>query len=255
MTFSMICLRSVAYLTSGSCWVEMTVVHATGLPVAVLHGDLALAVGPDPREDLLLADLLELQDELVRHVDGHGHQFFGFATRVAEHQALVAGPLFLVEPRAFGDALRDVGALPVQGHHDRTVLGVEAHGRVGVADVADGLPHHVGNADHGLGGDLAGHDGHARGDHGFAGHAARGVLGDHGIENGVGDAVGHLVRVAHGDRLAGEVVMVGSRVTGTALPPGGRRAAIHGLLALAGHLLSHGVLLTLPDPVHTVRDP
>ena len=75
---------------------------------------------------------------------------------------------------------------------------------VDVADLADDVADDLGIVDRGLGGDFAGHDGDARGDHRFAGHAAVGVLGEQGVEDAVGDLVGQFVGMAHADRFAGE---------------------------------------------------
>src|SRR5208337_4400942 len=58
--------------------------------------------------------------------------------------------------------------------------------------------------DHRLAGDFTGDDGDARGNHGFAGHAAVWVLGEQRVEDAIGDLVGQLVGVAHADRLAGK---------------------------------------------------
>ena len=49
-----------------------------------------------------------------------------------------------------------------------------------------------------LGGDFAGDDDQAGGGQRFAGHAAVGVLGQAGIEDGVGNLVGDLVGMAFG---------------------------------------------------------
>jgi hypothetical protein len=54
---------------------------------------------------------------------------------VAEHHALVACALLLVEALTLGDALRDVGGLLLDRHEDRAGAAVEAHARVRVADV------------------------------------------------------------------------------------------------------------------------
>jgi hypothetical protein len=65
--------------------------------------------------------------------------------------------------------------------------------------------------DPGAGGDFAGDDRHAGLDHGFAGNAGARVLREDRVEHGIGDLVGHLVRMAFGDRFGGEQV-AGHRV-------------------------------------------
>ena len=60
---------------------------------------------------LLLADRGELPRERVGVVDGRRHELGRLVGGVAEHQALVAGALLLVQAVALVHALRDVGAL------------------------------------------------------------------------------------------------------------------------------------------------
>jgi hypothetical protein len=67
-----------------------------------------------------------------------------------------------------------------------------------VADVEDDLARQRFEVDPGAGGDFAGDDGDTGLDHGFAGDAGALVLRQDGVENGVGDLVGDLVRVAFG---------------------------------------------------------
>src|SRR5439155_27319272 len=52
--------------------------------------------------------------------------------------------------------------------------------------------------------DLAGDHREAGGDQRFAGDAADRVLGEDGVENGIGDLIGDFVRVSFGDRLGRE---------------------------------------------------
>jgi hypothetical protein len=56
-----------------------------------------------------------------------------------------------------------------------------------------------GIVDVGLRGDFAGDDRHAGGDHGLDGDAGELILRQHRVEDGVGDLVGDLVRMAHAD--------------------------------------------------------
>src|ERR1700761_4808974 len=57
------------------------------------------------------------------------------------------------------------------------------------------------------GGDFAGDDGDALLHHGFASHAGARILSQDRVENGVGNLVGNLVRMAFGHRLRGKEVV------------------------------------------------
>jgi hypothetical protein len=60
-------------------------------------------------------------------VDRRRHELGRLVGRVAEHEALIAGALLLVEALALGHALRDVGALLLDGGEDGARVAVEAH--------------------------------------------------------------------------------------------------------------------------------
>ncbi len=51
---------------------------------------------------------------------------------------------------------------------------------------------------------FAGQDDAIGGDEGLAGHTGFGILGQEGVDDDIGDAVGHLVGVAFGNAFAGE---------------------------------------------------
>ena len=177
---------------------------ADGDAVLVGERDLALGVGLEAGP-ALAAERAEFFEDAVGVVDRRRHQVGGFVGGVAEHDALVAGTLVLVAGRV--DADRDVGGLGVQV---ALVGGGVAPGEavLVVADLADGF------ADEGLeavedgvgAADLAGEDDAVGGDHGLAGDAGFGVGGEVGVENGVAQAVGHLVGMPIGDRLRCEQV-------------------------------------------------
>ena len=187
------------------CWVETTTVSIrAGLCPSYSTVTWLLLSGRSQATSPLLAGLGQPVEDLVGQLDRQRHQFGRVVAGVAEHQPLVAGADLLPLGGVFVHAHGDVGALPVDREHHGAGVGADAHLVVGVADVADHLADHVGIVDHGLGGDFAGHDGDARGDHRLAGHAAVGVFGEQGVEDAVGDLVGQLVGMAHADRFAGE---------------------------------------------------
>ncbi len=73
-----------------------------------------------------------------------------------------------------------------------------------IADVANHPAHDFAVVQDRRGGDLPGDHRQAGGHQRFAGHAAHGVLGQHGVQDGVGDLVGDLVRMTFGDRFGSE---------------------------------------------------
>ena len=107
-------------------------IDANGAAIAILDGDLGLAVGPEKINPAGLANFREALREAVGELDGHGHQFGGLVASETEHQALVT--------RAAGiDAHGDVRRLALNGAHDGASLGIEAVFRAVVADAADGV--------------------------------------------------------------------------------------------------------------------
>ena len=139
--------------------------------------------------------------QAVRVVDRQRHQRGGLVAGVAEHQALVAGALVEVEPLAFVHSLGDVRRLAVDGGEDGAALVVEADFGVVVADAAHGFLGDLAIVDVRLGRDFAGNHDEAGGDQGFAGDAALRVFGQNGVEDGIGNLVGDLVRMAFANRL------------------------------------------------------
>jgi hypothetical protein len=155
--------------------------------------------------------------ELVRKRDRHRHELLRLARGVAEHHALVAGArnIELVVVGGVGaglvclvHTLRDVRRLLVDRGDHRAAVAVEPVAPAAVADLADRLARDLRDVHVHVGGDLAGDDHQSCVHERLAGHAAPGILGHHGIENAVRDLVGHLVRMALGDRLGGEQELV-----------------------------------------------
>ncbi len=145
----------------------------------------------------------------MRVVNGGRHHRLGFGSGIAEHQALIAGTLF------FGfflllfvavDALGDIRRLLADQIEHAAGGAVEADGGAVVADVGDHLAGQRFQVDPGAGGDLAGDDRHAGLHQGFAGHARARILGQDGIQHGVGNLVGDLVRMPFGDRFGGKQI-------------------------------------------------
>ena len=172
-------------------------IDALGLAVHVLDADLALAVRTQVVQRARAADLAQLLTQLVRQHDRQRHQLFGLVAGVAEHQALVAGA-------AGVHAHRDVGGLGLNRVQNAAGLGVEAHRGVGEADVGNHFAGQLGNVQNRRGGNFSSHDAETGGHQHFAGHAARRVLLQNRVQNGIRDLVRHLVRVAFGHRFRRE---------------------------------------------------
>ena len=166
----------------------------------VAHRHLRLAVGPQIREDVRLADLGEPLRELVGEHDRHRHELVRLVRRVAEHHPLVAcadeveriGVAVLRLVRRV-DALRDVRRLAVDRDDDAARLVVEPVLRPRVPDLGDPLAHDRADVDVDVGGDLAGDDDEAGRDERLAGDAAVRVVGEDRVEDGVRDLIRDLV--------------------------------------------------------------
>ena len=147
-------------------------VDAGGLAVLVLHGDLALGVGPGPLKlGATLAEVGVLLEELVGVLDAHGHQHVGLVAGVAEHHALVASTLLGVEALALGHTLGDVGALLLDRDHHAAGVAIKALVRVVVADLVDHVADERVVVHVRLAGDLTGDDDQTGLGHGLAGYA------------------------------------------------------------------------------------
>ncbi len=178
--------------------------HFDRAAIDVAHGDLALGVGAQKIELLAFAELGEIFHQPMRHRDRQRHGLRRLVARESEHQALIAGALFLVEAFALGDALRDVRRLRLdRGQHGAHVA-VEADLGAVVADVERGLSrdfHIVGTR---LAGYLAGQNYQAGLGEGLERDPRVGVFLEQRVEDGIRNLVAHFVRMAFGDRLGGE---------------------------------------------------
>ncbi len=137
----------------------------------------------------------------------HWHQHLGFGTGITKHQALIAGSLIEIESSALVNPLSDIWRLFVDGGQHRTRLPIEPHIRGVIANLTDGLADNRGHVHPGLGGDLAGNQGHPGGYQGFTGYPGEFILGQNGIENGIGNLIGHFVGVAFGNGLGSEKIV------------------------------------------------
>ena len=163
----------------------------------IFDRDLGFAVGPEPINFLFQPELGKLVDYGPGVRDRHRHQLRSFRAGVAEHHALVAGALLAVEALVAGNAHVNVGRLLVDAGHDGAGFSVEAKFRIVVADPSHSVPGDLLEIERGFGGDLAGNDNESGGGHNFAGYAARFILTQRFVQNGVRDLVADFVRVSH----------------------------------------------------------
>src|SRR5882724_98256 len=154
-------------------------VHTGRLAVAILDGDLRLAVGPEEINFFGFANFGELEGELVGELDRHGHQLGRFIASEAEHQPLVAGATSV---HAHGDVRR----LTLDGAHDGASFGIVAKLGTVVADAANSAAHEVIVINVGSGGDFTGHDRETGGNQRFTGHSPFRILLHHFVQHCVG---------------------------------------------------------------------
>ena len=193
----------------------------------IFHGDLALAVGAHVGDQAALADLSHLKAELLGQGQGQGHQLCRLVTGVAEHHALVAravvqlGFLVVLVFQGFVHAQGDVGGLLVDGGDDAAGVTVETVFAPVIANVPDHLPGDFVNVHIAAGGDLAHDVDQARAGRGLTGHPALGVLGQDGVQDGVGNLVADFVGMPLGNGLRGEEIMSCHSVLLLAFPESG----------------------------------
>ena len=140
MTLEIMSRRMRAWLTSGSCWVEMTTASTRfGLLSTYSTVTWDLASRTQVREPVSSADRPQLLEQLVRQDDRQGHELRRLAAGVAKHHSLIAGALLAAGTLV--DAHGDVGRLLVQSHHDAATAIVESVFRFRVADALDRRAH------------------------------------------------------------------------------------------------------------------
>lgn len=166
----------------------------------VLDRDLGLGVGAEPRQGAVTASSRHGGVQLVGELEGEGEQLGGLVGGIAEHDALVTSAEVL-EAVVEVEALSDIGGLLLNGDEKVERLVVEALGRVIIADALDGLADDLLVVNLGLGGDLAKDHDHAGLGGRLASDLGEGVVGQAGIENGVGDLISDLVGMALADGL------------------------------------------------------
>ena len=182
-------------------------VHPQGAAVLViLHRDLALAVGPQIGHHAGFPHHGELFAQLLRQRQGQGHFLRRLVAGVAEHHALVPGPLaqVLAAVPALQGAVHppgDVRGLLVNGGDDGAGVAVEAVFPPVVADVPHHFPGDARDVHVTARADFPHDVNHAGAGGCFAGHPPVGVLFQNRVQHRVGNLVAHFVGMALRDGL------------------------------------------------------
>ena len=179
----------------------------------VLQGHLAFRIRLQERGRAAVAVSRHALQYLVAVIEGGRHQVGRLVGGIAEHDALVARAFILVGTRVH--PLRDVGRLAVQAIDELEILPVETV--LLVADFPDRLAHHTLDLVLGAGGpftvlvdtlaaDFACQHHQLGGGQRFAGDARFRVLRQEQVDNGIGNLVRNLVRVAFGNAFGREQI-------------------------------------------------
>src|SRR5579862_3990753 len=182
---------------------------AHGLAVAVLDAHLALSVRTQVRQQTRAAGFRESLPDAMRGVNRERHVLLRLVAGEAEHHALVARALLVARRRRY--ALADVRRLALDRGDDRAAVAVEAALGRGVADVADHVLRDLAELGLGLAGDLAGDHDEPGLDERLARDTTVGIARQQRVQDGVGDLVADLVRVALVHGLGGEDVVLQHR--------------------------------------------
>ena len=188
-----------------------------GDAVAVLNGDLGLAVGPEIRNRALFPHQGQLLNQFLGEANRQRHEFRRLVTGESDHHSLVAGAggqhgLLSRTSALFesgGDAFADVSGLLLDGDDDAAALGVDPIIGAGVASFGQGVADDLWHVNGGRCRDLAHDDDQSVGHGGLTGHAAHGVVPKNCVQDSVGDLVTELIGVTFGHRLRGQQVFRG----------------------------------------------
>ena len=129
--------------------------------------------------------------------DREGQKLRCFIAGIAIYNALIARAGVLGSL----DSPCDVGTLLMGDDFDLIVAAAISGSLYGLADDG-GDVRELGSRD------LTGHDDFARGGHDLAGHAGRGIVLQAGVHHGVRNGIAEFVRVAFGDRLGSQNIVI-----------------------------------------------
>ena len=161
--------------------------------LAILHGNLTLAVRPEPRKAAILSRLCQRLRQIVRVGDRRRHQFLGLVAGKSEHHALIACPLLIRIVIGRIHAHRDILRLLVDRRQNRAASSVEAILRVIVADLRDRVSRNARNVHIAVRRNLAHHQHKTGRRRALARHTRLRVLGQDRIQYAVGNLVADLI--------------------------------------------------------------
>ena len=168
--------------------------------VLVLHGDLGLGVWAQPWDGSVTAGAGHLSVEGVRNLEVQWVELWGLVGGITEHETLVTGTE-LLKSLLVVETLGDIWRLLLNGDEDVAGLVVETLGGVIVTDVLDGTTDDLLVVELCLGGNLTEDHHHSGLGSGLAADLGQRVLGQAGVENGIGDLISDLIWVSLTDRL------------------------------------------------------
>jgi hypothetical protein len=168
--------------------------------VAVLDGDLGLGVGSEPGERAVAAGGGHGSVKLVGEEESEGEELRGLVGGITEHDTLVTSAE-LLEGLVVVKTLSDIGRLLLNGDEQVAGLVVKTLGGVIVADALDGLTDDLLVVELGLGADLTEDHDHTGLGGSLTSNLGEGVLGQAGIEDGIGDLISDLVGMTLTDGL------------------------------------------------------
>jgi hypothetical protein len=131
---------------------------------------------------------------------GQWEELRGLIGGITEHDTLVTSTE-LLKSLLVVKTLGDIGRLLLNGNENVAGLVVEALSGVIVTDVLDGTTDDLLVVKLGLGGDLTEDHDHTGLGSGLTSDLGEGVIGQAGIEDGIGDLISDLVRVSLTDGL------------------------------------------------------
>ena len=153
--------------------------------LAILHGNLTLAVRPEPRKAAVLSRLCQRLCQIVCVRNRGRHQLLGFVAGKAEHHTLIARALLIRVVIGRIHAHRDILRLLVDCCQNRAASAIEAELRVIVADLRDRVSRNARNVHIAVRRNFAHYQHKARRRRALARHTRLRVLGQNRVQYAV----------------------------------------------------------------------